>query len=83
MLKKKMGGIFVRPEAVRRAMAPRPGQTPAALDIGTGVYLARKPGRMLIRFRHAGSGSWAVDFAKLFPEAEVVGLDLVPAILKR
>ena len=28
-----------------------------------------------------GSGSWVVDCAKLFPEAEVVGLDLVPAHL--
>ncbi|KAG8948284.1 hypothetical protein FRC04_009922 [Tulasnella sp. 424] len=28
-----------------------------------------------------GSGSWVLDCAKMFPEAEVVGLDLVPAHL--
>ncbi|KAG9015682.1 hypothetical protein FRB90_004471 [Tulasnella sp. 427] len=28
-----------------------------------------------------GSGSWAIDMAKLFPHAEVLGLDLVPANL--
>ncbi|KAG8940676.1 hypothetical protein FRC04_005088 [Tulasnella sp. 424] len=28
-----------------------------------------------------GSGSWAIDMAKLFPHADVVGLDLVPANL--
>ncbi len=28
-----------------------------------------------------GSGSWVVDCAKMFPDAEVVGLDLAPANL--
>lgn len=28
-----------------------------------------------------GSGSWVVDMAKLFPNAEVTGMDLVPANL--
>ncbi|KAG8920211.1 hypothetical protein FRC00_010330, partial [Tulasnella sp. 408] len=26
----------------------------------------------------AGSGAWAIDMAKAFPDAEVVGMDLVP-----
>ncbi len=38
MLKKKMGGLFLVPNAVRRAMAPRQDQEPAAMDIGTGTY---------------------------------------------
>lgn len=29
-----------------------------------------------------GSGSWVVDCAKMFPETEVVGIDLAPANLQ-
>ena len=65
MLKRKMHGIYVRGDAVRRAMGPRNGPPPAALDIGT------------------GSGTWAIDMGKQFPHAEIVGLDLAPAILSR
>lgn len=36
LLKKRMNGIFLKPDAVRRAMAPRQTETPAALDVGTG-----------------------------------------------
>ncbi|KAG8904079.1 Eukaryotic peptide chain release factor GTP-binding subunit [Tulasnella sp. 403] len=65
MLRKKMNGIFLRPDAVRRALAPRQDRTPTVLDVG------------------AGSGSWVVDMAKMFPHAEVTGLDLAPANLSR
>lgn len=43
MLKKKMNGVFLRPDAVRRAMAPRQDQTPAAMDIGTGTLRVSLP----------------------------------------
>lgn len=36
LLKKKMGGIFMKPDAVRRALAPRQSGHPAVLDVGTG-----------------------------------------------
>ncbi|KAG8872852.1 hypothetical protein FRB97_007287 [Tulasnella sp. 331] len=34
--KRKLGGLFLKPDAVRRALAPRQDITPAILDIGTG-----------------------------------------------
>ncbi|KAG8855156.1 hypothetical protein FRB96_007194 [Tulasnella sp. 330] len=63
LFKRKMGGLFLKPEAVRRALAPKQDVTPAIIDIGT------------------GSGSWAIDMGRLFPHAEVTGLDLAPANL--
>ncbi|KAG8953828.1 hypothetical protein FRC04_001458 [Tulasnella sp. 424] len=58
---KSAAGLYLAPEAVQKALSPRPdGSTPRVLDIG------------------AGSGSWAVDMAKEFPNAEVVGLDIAP-----
>ncbi|KAG9029513.1 hypothetical protein FRB95_005234 [Tulasnella sp. JGI-2019a] len=63
MFRKKLGGLFLKPEAVRRALAPKQDMRPAVIDIGT------------------GSGSWAIDMGRLFPHAEVVGMDLAPANL--
>lgn len=64
MLKKKMNGLFLRPDAVHRALAPKQTEIPSILDVG------------------AGSGCWALDVGKLFPHADVVGIDLAPANLK-
>lgn len=61
MLKLAMDGIFVKTDVTERALTVKGGNTPKALDIGT------------------GSGSWVLDCAKMFPEVEVVGLDLAPA----
>ncbi|KAG8997531.1 hypothetical protein FRB94_007624 [Tulasnella sp. JGI-2019a] len=58
-----MGGLFLKPEAVRRALAPKQDITPAVMDIGT------------------GSGSWPIDMGRLFPHADITGLDLAPANL--
>ncbi|KAG8953833.1 hypothetical protein FRC04_001463 [Tulasnella sp. 424] len=60
MLTTKIGGLFLCPDAVQRALAPRPNARPAVLDVGT------------------GSGSWAIGVARMFPHADVVGLDLAP-----
>ncbi|KAG8953834.1 hypothetical protein FRC04_001464 [Tulasnella sp. 424] len=63
MLKKKMNGLWLRPDAVHRALAPKQTEVPSILDVG------------------AGSGCWVLDVAKLFPHADVVGIDLAPANL--
>ncbi|KAG8872851.1 hypothetical protein FRB97_007286 [Tulasnella sp. 331] len=65
LFRKALGGLFLKSDAVRRALAPKQDVRPAVIDIGT------------------GSGSWAIDMGRLFPHAEVVGLDLVPANLTR
>ncbi|KAG9048516.1 hypothetical protein FS837_012706 [Tulasnella sp. UAMH 9824] len=36
MLKKKRGGLFYAPQAVRKALAPRGGSQPSVLDVGSG-----------------------------------------------
>lgn len=36
MLKIKLGGLFLQPRAVHRALAPRNGPMPAVLDVGSG-----------------------------------------------
>ncbi|KAG8912285.1 hypothetical protein FRC01_005177 [Tulasnella sp. 417] len=36
MLKKKRGGLFYAPQAVRKALAPREGSRPSILDVGSG-----------------------------------------------
>ena len=52
-------------EDVRRVLAPRKDSE-------------RQPAVLDIG---SGSGSWMVDMAKMFPHADVVGIDLVPANL--
>ncbi|KIO29852.1 hypothetical protein M407DRAFT_46039, partial [Tulasnella calospora MUT 4182] len=36
MLKRRRGGLFYAPQAVRRALAPRDGSRPSILDVGSG-----------------------------------------------
>lgn len=36
LLKKKRGGLFYAPQAVKRALAPRDGSQPSILDVGSG-----------------------------------------------
>lgn len=36
MLKIKLGGLFLQPRAVQRALVPRNGSIPAVLDVGSG-----------------------------------------------
>ncbi|KIO29850.1 hypothetical protein M407DRAFT_69943 [Tulasnella calospora MUT 4182] len=36
MLKKKRGGLFYAPQAVKKALAPREGSQPSILDVGSG-----------------------------------------------
>jgi len=59
LLKKKMGGLFIKPEAVERVLATKAnGDRPGILDVGT------------------GTGQWAIDMARQFPQADVLGIDL-------
>lgn len=37
MLKRRMNGIFLKPDAVKRAMSSKGSVQPAALDVGTGT----------------------------------------------
>ncbi|KAG9050551.1 hypothetical protein FS837_004408 [Tulasnella sp. UAMH 9824] len=65
MLKKIRNGLFFAAEDVRRALAPREDVESQPAVLDIG----------------SGSGSWMVDMAKMFPHAEIVGVDLVPANL--
>lgn len=55
-------GLYKKPDGVKRVLAPRPEGVDPPAILDIG----------------AGSGRWALDMAKEFPHAEVVGLDLTP-----
>ncbi|KAG8956110.1 hypothetical protein FRC00_005075, partial [Tulasnella sp. 408] len=65
MLKKMRNGLFLAADDVQRALAPREDPEPPPAILDLG----------------SGSGSWMLDMAKMFPHAELVGLDLAPANL--
>ncbi|KAG9019225.1 hypothetical protein FRB90_005056 [Tulasnella sp. 427] len=51
------------------------------LDIAEGILAPRQTGIPAVLDVGFGSGAWTVDTARLFPHAEVVGIDLAPANL--
>ncbi|KAG8910890.1 hypothetical protein FRC01_006066, partial [Tulasnella sp. 417] len=67
MLKQMRNGLFLADEDVRRALAPREDPESQPAVLDIG----------------SGSGSWMVDMARMFPHAEIVGIDLAPANLNK
>ncbi|KIO25769.1 hypothetical protein M407DRAFT_24928 [Tulasnella calospora MUT 4182] len=65
MLKKMRNGLFLADNDVRRALAPREEGESQPAVLDIG----------------SGSGLWMVGMAKMFPHAEIVGMDLAPANL--
>ncbi|KAG8925140.1 hypothetical protein FRC01_010623, partial [Tulasnella sp. 417] len=65
MLKKMRNGLFFAAKDVLRALAPREDPESQPAVLDIGY----------------GSGSWMLDMAKMFPHAEIVGVDLAPANL--
>ncbi|KIO32979.1 hypothetical protein M407DRAFT_91164 [Tulasnella calospora MUT 4182] len=66
MLKQKLGGLYPREVAsdVRRMMSRQRSENESP------------PAALDIG---TGSGSWAIDMARQFPDAEITGMDIVPA----
>lgn len=67
MLKTARNGLFFAADDVRRALAPRKDSEPQPAVLDIG----------------SGSGLWMVDMAKMFPHADIVGVDLAPANLSK
>ncbi|KAG8976990.1 endoplasmic reticulum retention protein [Tulasnella sp. 425] len=85
-----LGGLFPWPDKVREALRPQPGYTPGILDIGTGQFGYSDPPSFIFTpdgnhnsttQKLKGSGIWAIQMARKYPHAEVVGLDLAPPLV--
>ncbi|KAG8920560.1 hypothetical protein FRC00_009837, partial [Tulasnella sp. 408] len=80
MLKALVGGLYVPPDLVRKALDPaRRHNKCSILDVGTcsGIWLVLESRSFIARVSYSSVCGRAVEMAKEFPSAEVVGMDLV------
>lgn len=71
MLQLAIGGLYPAPDLVEAALAPRPNERTAILDLGS--YSACGARRSTQLYAGTGSGAWCIQMAEAFPHADVVG----------